>query len=399
MIPATPEPKIPENGPEPEFRPEFFRNFEPSKYGLCGNNASYDQLTKAMDKPYHILCPLGGVIRSAKRELRYLDTGFYGVGLPHWGIEAIIESTNKLMTHFGAQSLLGVQYQMSAELLAIEVGMSAQPLLLDYDRCESWAMDSTLKELWARLHRFGFQMQLDTIKLKPPRENDRFFMVAVEAAGFGAKECEIINRLRNHQQFIYESDVFAVDGRHLDERYKRLRKSDKCWSEYLFSKQKIPHSHIRLWKQVLIQLAPGGRRPIGLGRYIHASHKIWDFLYDPDDDVVLKRSCGSTGRMVLYEKIAGEATGGGRTRYLPGATVYPMHQMHNCSVKQYENNSVRVSAAVAPTQEQEAPECFLDVLKEWGRTWIWKELKLSSSTGIGLNSRLECHRPLFYFDR
>ena len=30
MIPATPEPKIPENGPEPEFQPEFFRNFEPS---------------------------------------------------------------------------------------------------------------------------------------------------------------------------------------------------------------------------------------------------------------------------------------------------------------------------------------------------------------------------------
>jgi hypothetical protein len=30
MIPATPEPKIPENGPEPEFRPEFLRNFEPS---------------------------------------------------------------------------------------------------------------------------------------------------------------------------------------------------------------------------------------------------------------------------------------------------------------------------------------------------------------------------------
>jgi hypothetical protein len=30
MIPATPGPKIPENGPEPEFRPEFLRNFEPS---------------------------------------------------------------------------------------------------------------------------------------------------------------------------------------------------------------------------------------------------------------------------------------------------------------------------------------------------------------------------------
>ncbi len=29
MIPATPEPKLLENGPEPEFRPEFRRNFEP----------------------------------------------------------------------------------------------------------------------------------------------------------------------------------------------------------------------------------------------------------------------------------------------------------------------------------------------------------------------------------
>ena len=29
MIPATPGPKIPENGLEPEFRPEFIRNFEP----------------------------------------------------------------------------------------------------------------------------------------------------------------------------------------------------------------------------------------------------------------------------------------------------------------------------------------------------------------------------------
>jgi hypothetical protein len=33
MIPATPEPKIPENGPEPEFRPEFFWNFEPRLQG------------------------------------------------------------------------------------------------------------------------------------------------------------------------------------------------------------------------------------------------------------------------------------------------------------------------------------------------------------------------------
>jgi hypothetical protein len=36
MIPATPGPKIPENGPEPEFRPEFLRNFKPSLMGEAG---------------------------------------------------------------------------------------------------------------------------------------------------------------------------------------------------------------------------------------------------------------------------------------------------------------------------------------------------------------------------
>lgn len=35
MIPATPGPKIPEDGPEPEFRPEFLRNFEPSHHRSC----------------------------------------------------------------------------------------------------------------------------------------------------------------------------------------------------------------------------------------------------------------------------------------------------------------------------------------------------------------------------
>jgi hypothetical protein len=34
------------------------------------------------------------MIWSAKREIRYLDTGFYGLGFPHWGIESLIEAYN-----------------------------------------------------------------------------------------------------------------------------------------------------------------------------------------------------------------------------------------------------------------------------------------------------------------
>jgi hypothetical protein len=53
------------------------------KYGLCATTERYDTIVEAMHKPYYLLCPLSGVVCSAKRELRYLDTGFFGVGFPH----------------------------------------------------------------------------------------------------------------------------------------------------------------------------------------------------------------------------------------------------------------------------------------------------------------------------
>jgi hypothetical protein len=44
MIPATPGPKIPENGPEPEFRLEYLRNFEPSTQSLKHGRSNEKQL-------------------------------------------------------------------------------------------------------------------------------------------------------------------------------------------------------------------------------------------------------------------------------------------------------------------------------------------------------------------
>ena len=52
------------------------------KYGLCLNCAPYEEIVQAMHKPYHTLCALGGLVCSAKRGLRFLDSGFYGFGLP-----------------------------------------------------------------------------------------------------------------------------------------------------------------------------------------------------------------------------------------------------------------------------------------------------------------------------
>jgi hypothetical protein len=76
-----------------DFHISVHRTFWPKiKYGLCANTSPLEELVSAMHRPYYWMAPIGGMIRSAKREIRYLYTGFYGLGFPHWGIETLIEA-------------------------------------------------------------------------------------------------------------------------------------------------------------------------------------------------------------------------------------------------------------------------------------------------------------------
>jgi hypothetical protein len=362
------------------------RKFWPKvKYGLCANNSPYDTLVRAMDKPYYILCPLGGVIRSAKREIRYLDSGFYGVGFPqHWGAEAIMESLNKFLTHYGTTSLLGTQYQMSTELLAIELGISAQPFLQDYQKYEKWVTDCTLKELWARCHRFSIRIKLGNLPMRSPREGDRWFMSAIEKiGGFSAQEKEIINRVRLSQEVVFESDVFAPDGRHLDEKYLRRRAPGESWSSWLFAQQKIPPSHFNLWKQALHQLAPGGRRPRNLGKFIGSCHKNWEWRYVEGEDRLLRSVEGGMSH-VEYSRANNDARRGRNARYVAGDTVTVENPGNYCCVREHADGSVQILSHIKPVLDSEAPANFMEVLKEWGCTWLWKDMKMTNSIGSGV---------------
>ena len=103
-----------------------------------------------MHRPYYWMAPIGGLIRSARRELRYLDTGFYGLGFPHWGIEAMVEAYKKFYTHYGTSSVVGTQLQMSMEILICELGLSSQPFTLSYKKYSSLATDGFCKQLWEK---------------------------------------------------------------------------------------------------------------------------------------------------------------------------------------------------------------------------------------------------------
>ena len=73
-----------------------------------------------------------------------------------------------------------------------------------------------------------------------PREGDSWLMKAFEDAGYSGQELLWLNTVCNHQQVVFESDIFGADGSHFDDqylKYRTLQDNLSCWT---FTKQP-PH--------------------------------------------------------------------------------------------------------------------------------------------------------------
>jgi hypothetical protein len=120
-----------------------------------------------------------------------------------------------------------------------------------------------------------------------PRERDKWLMMSLENIGYiDAKDRAILNAVRQHQQVLYDSDVFAADGLSIDPKYLRLHRRKEKWSDWKFGKQHVTASHLRLWREALQQLALNSRRHRRLGKFEYPGHKRWDWRFCPVEDVI-----------------------------------------------------------------------------------------------------------------
>ncbi len=124
-------------------------------YSLCSLTATYAELENALQKQYFQILPLGGIIRTATQESRMIDAGFFCLGLPHPGVEALIAMTNKLLMHYGCRTALGDLMKTSLSYLTLELGVSFQPLQTSYSRFLFLATHSWMKMLWEKADKFG----------------------------------------------------------------------------------------------------------------------------------------------------------------------------------------------------------------------------------------------------
>ncbi len=82
-------------------------------YGLCSSTASLKELDKALYREYYQILPMGGIVCTTPVGSRTVDAGFFGVRLPHLGVEALIALSNKLLMHYGCRMAAGKLMQTS----------------------------------------------------------------------------------------------------------------------------------------------------------------------------------------------------------------------------------------------------------------------------------------------
>jgi hypothetical protein len=91
---------------------------------------------------------------------------------------------NKMLTHYGSNTGLGILMQLSMELLITEAGISLQPLSTPFTFCKGWVTHCWLKLLWEKVDMFSVRVEILELPLKFSRERDNWLMAAFENADY-----------------------------------------------------------------------------------------------------------------------------------------------------------------------------------------------------------------------
>lgn len=346
------------------------RVFEPKVFFGCSTiTADFDRLTMGLHRQYYQLLPLGGIRRSVKTEVRYLSKAFYGSGCPHLGVECLVGQLEKLLTHYGCQTVVGKLLQSSMEMFVIELGLSSQPLAEKFKLGSHWVTPSWLRSLWEKVDKFGISVELGNVNMTPPRAGDEWLMKKFHRMGCSRKDLVRLNRVRLHQQVLFLSDVLDAGGRALDRKYLVRRTASETWSSLTFPRELPSNKDFRTWRETLLQLRPGGRHSDSrVTEFITRGHKIWEWRFDESGSRLLHIKRRS---MDVY--VPSQVPGYGRRRQVDRE----IEQCDTvCTVKDVGLAVKGICSYSTLSAIPPIPATFWEVLVSWDCTWMWNEIQL-----------------------
>jgi hypothetical protein len=199
---------------------------------------------------------MGGIVRTIPVGSRTVNAGFFGVGLPHLGVEALIAMSNKLLMHYGCQTAAGKLMQTSYSLLFLELGLSFHPLQESYDWFESLVTHSWVKMLWEKLSKFKVRAVVANIQSTLPRDSDQFIMQVLIQSGYSIQALLRLNHVRVCQQTLFMLDVLTASGNKVNPEVLNRQPPGEAWSNMTWPTEHPTDSDFQLRRRAIASICP-----------------------------------------------------------------------------------------------------------------------------------------------
>ena len=141
-----------------------------------------------------------------------------------------------------------------------------------------------------------------------------------------------------------------------------------------FPQEQLPNKYFTLWKDAIRQVALARGILDQLGNLTQYGQKIWNWRHDEDNYCLLHYI---EGEMDIYKASQLYRHRNTTNRWTRVSTNQPAQINGNISsVQEVAIAVVVINSTATPSCSQELPICFLDVIIEWGSTWLWDSIRL-----------------------
>jgi hypothetical protein len=305
-------------------------------------------------------------------ESRTINAGFYGVGLPHLGVEALIAMTNKLLMHYGCNMAMGKLMKKLYSLLFVEVGLSFQPLQESYDCYGYLATHLWIKMLWEKLSKFDMKLIVADFNQSYPCKNNQFIMQVLIRSGYLNNTLRQLNRVRISLQLLFMSDILTALGNKIDSNTLFHCLSGKARLTLQWLNEQPTKSDCNLWTNAMHLICPSRSRTATIGHFITNTHRIWRWAWNEHTSTLHRLNADGVTEDV----------------FVSGKKPNRFHHSHNqlcgnhnmiCSVEStLEGEHYCLTSTEPVYSPNSVPALFLEVLNSWGNTRLWEHMSITS---------------------
>ena len=157
----------------------------------------------------------------------------------------------------------------------------------------------------------------------------------------------------------------------VDKRYLPKRWAGERWSSMRFSRKEVTASEMDLWFHAIAQVVAHGPAQASLGIFRAEGHKLWEWQV-VENRGRLYRLHGDQVKVYAHVRR-------GRYRHICTSRSGKMRG-NMATVEEGTPGTMKVCSIAPPPIRPTPPIDFLDVLRGWGQTWIWDDLRVTCGT-------------------